>query len=320
MEWNPHTRIKLKLLEKYFDICFHYHENSLKRFYYVDTHAGDGYAEFKNEKVLGSSLLAVERGFQCFLIEKEKDKFEKLQENIGNFPKKDREGYRQEIELFNDDCNAIIEEILKKIPPYHHSLFFLDPYAPKDLMWETILRIVKHEYKFKDPRDMPVRRPELIINFPISGIKRIAGKLKDEDRDPRKKKTVENITNFFGGPRWKSIWEKYEMDKEKGIANSEHSRDALKNLFIRKFEEYYQYFHTVLVTEFQSNLPLYYLIYFTNKPLGDNKMRNVVNDIEIWKKTAYIHEVYNIIPLDEYCKVQDIDDSIQKSLEEWPIT
>lgn len=317
MKWRPHTRIKLELLKKYFDICLHYHKGNLKKFYYIDTHAGDGYAEFKNKKVSGSPMLAMERGFQCFLIEKNKKLFKKLQNNVDNFQKRTEIGYEQQIMLLNDDCNIVLEKILNKIPPYYHSLFFLDPFAPKDLKWDTVQKIINHEYEYKNPRDMPYRRPEIIINFPISGIKRNAGKLKDEENNPRMKKSVEHVTNFFGSTRWKQVWRKYEIDRNKGDATSEKSRDALKNLYIGKFKEYYQYFHTVLVTEFQSNLPLYYLIYFTNKYLGNNKMRELVDEIEAWKQTTYVHEIYNIIPLDEFYNIESVEKDIQMALDGW---
>jgi len=234
---HTHTRIKLKLLKKYFDICHHYHKDNLRKFYHIDTYAGDGYTEFGNEKALGSPLLAIQKGFQCFLLEKNKRHFKKLGDNISDFlEKSDIKNEKVILGILNKDCNTAIEEILKEVPPYCHSLFFLDPFAPKDLKWNTVQKIIEHEYKFKSPRDMPLRRPELIINLPISGIKRITGKLKDEENNPEAKKAVGHVTDFFGSIQWKEIWKKYEMDRVKGATTSEESRDALKNLHIGNFE------------------------------------------------------------------------------------
>lgn len=278
-------------------MCSMVHKDPTK-FCYFETHAGDGTAEFATGKIEnGSAAIAVQQAekiaekrgkpFRCIFMEIEKENYKKL---TRLFPQK-KYPY---VFIYWGDSNEEIGKILDRIPEYYHSLGFIDPYAPDDLKWDTIKIIAKHEYLFSGG---DIRRPELLITFPIKRIKQNAGFLEKEVFDAQAQLYCKFNDKFFGTQDWRNVWVKYKD-------SSVESREELRNLYIRRLSEYYKYcLPIVLVEELEKHVPLYYMISCTNHWLGDKFLRELSDRIEKWKKEDLIRDYYGIsMPIEAYTK------------------
>lgn len=63
-------------------------------------------------------------------------------------------------EVFEGDCNARIDDIVRAIPGYGYNFALLDPFAPSALKFDTIRRLAA------------VRRMDVLIHFPTGSMKR----------------------------------------------------------------------------------------------------------------------------------------------------
>ena len=285
MKWSHHTRIKLRLLRQYLWACSKVHKNNPHKFTYFETHAGDGIAEFEDGIEDGSALIAASLSeennihFKIVLMEKNDEFYRKLSEKLRAF---------SNVTVLVGDSNRDIQLLLDEVPKYYHSLGFLDPTGPNDLKWDTVNSIIHHEHIYKEGN---IRRPELLINFPLKRIKQNAGCLPKILEDERAKAFCIQNDKFFGTVEWRDVWLKYS-------SNSIKSRDELRNLYVQNFKGYYQYFYYVLVEEIESNAPLYYLLFFSNNQLADKIFKDLTERIKKWKKEEWIRMYYKIVPLE----------------------
>jgi len=193
---------------------------------YFETHGGEGRILFKDgAEEDGSALIAAKNSKQikCIIMEFDEENVEKLREllPIEDYPN---------VIILHGNSNSEINRILEHIVNYKFSIGFIDPDSPKQLKWETIIKISKHSYLRK--RDDFLRKPELIINFPIKGIKQNAGFL--DKSDNKSKSICEVNTQFFGSEEWKDVWRKTKKDNIK-------SREGLLNLYITNLKNEYDY-------------------------------------------------------------------------------
>jgi hypothetical protein len=65
------------------------------------------------------------------------------------------------------------------------------------------VKIANHSYTYKNSGD--IRRPELLINFPIMGIKRNAGFLNKVTKDGEINQYCKINDDFFGTDKWREI-------------------------------------------------------------------------------------------------------------------
>ena len=198
------------------------------------------------------------------------------------------------IEVFNTDANEDIEEILEIVPSYFHSLFYLDPDNPSQLTSETIKKIIDHKYIYKKTKE--IRRPEILINFPIYSITKNCGYI-----DKQNQSQCEINTRFFGNEDWKKAYQKGKTPIER--------RKNLFLTFIESFKLYYDHSYSVLVESLKSKTPLYYIVFFSNYSRIDKILLNLVGSIERWKKEDYIRKYkYGISrPIDCYNREESIN-------------
>ncbi len=281
--WKHHTRVKLKLLRRYLTMSSTINET----FQYFETHGGEGKILFEDGcEEDGSALIASKHKnrFPCVIMEKETSNTKKLKKLL---PRKEY----AHIKILQGDSNQEIERILSKIKNYHFSLGFIDPDSPKQLKWNTIIRIANHSYKRKG--DGFLRRPEMIINFPIEGIKRHAGFL-SKIGQLKGAETYCKINNeFFGTDEWKKIWRIYGHDNVQ-------SREKLMGLYLNRLRKYYDYVINMIFVESIDNLPLYYIVSCTQHKLGDDFLKKVKKDVIKWQTEGWVRDYYKVHSLFEY--------------------
>lgn len=267
MNNKQHSKIKHEILRRYLYICQQVHKNKPSQYFYLDTNAGDGVAIYGNETKMGSPLIAIKKDAKCVFIEKDLGKFRKLQILL-----KDEKNV---IKIILGDCNEKIKDALKHIIKWCHSICFVDPYNVRELDWKTVQTIVEWSYTYANGN---VRRPELIINFPINAIWRTAGLYAKKE-----KPKYAALNSYFGDNDWQKLLSKENLKQE----------DFL-NYYIGKLKPYYKFHFAYLIKAIKTNTPLYYLIFFYNHTLADKVIRDFMADVESWVKSAYIRDYYKV--------------------------
>ncbi|WAM22415.1 MAG: three-Cys-motif partner protein TcmP (plasmid) [Candidatus Methanoperedens sp.] len=295
--WKHHSRIKLRLLKRYLYMCTTIYPTG---FQYFETHGGEGRILFKDGvEEDGSSLIAANNRnkIKCVIMEYDSENVSKLREILPS------DSYPNVI-ILQGDSNLEIDNILKKIDNYKFSLGFIDPDSPKQLKWETILKISNHSYLRK--RDDFLRKPELIINFPIKGIKQNAGFL--DNPVPNANSICDINTQFFGSDEWKDIWRKTKNDIKK-------SKEEFMNLYVKNLKKLYKFVIPLVFVESIANHPLYYIISCSQHDLGNDFLLKVKNDIEQWKNEDWVRQYYKVHSLADFLDdTENIDGKKQSSL------
>lgn len=294
--WKHHSRIKLRLLKRYLYMCSTIYPDVQ----YFETHGGEGRILFKDGvEEDGSAMIAAKNSkhIKCVIMEYDDENVKKLREllPIEQYPN---------VIILHGDSNSEINRILEHIVNYKFSIGFIDPDAPKQLRWDTIIKISNHSYLRK--KDGFLRKPELIINFPIKGIKQNAGFL---DKPDAKSKSICDVnTQFYGSEEWKEVWRKTKKDNVK-------SREVLLNLYVANLEKEYDYVIPLVFVESTENHPLYYMISCSQHPLGKDFLLKVKEDIEKWKNEDWVRQYYKVHSLMDFVNVtKESDGKTQLSL------
>jgi three-Cys-motif partner protein len=285
-ERGPHTKIKLKLVGNYLTACSDVHGVDLGKFTYFETHAGDGITIVDDERIDGSPVIAANRGVNVVAMDIDAERIASLVERLS--PHRDRA-----IAFQGDACNPLdVARLLGYVPPYYHSLGFLDPEGPGQLPFSTVLQILKHTYTYQNPPKW-TRRPELLINFPLKRIRQNAGLLMPGATEPDDVladqpaglpiKLLEDNDAFFGTPAWRDAWLQTAHD-------TTMSRQALLDVYLGQIAPLFDFPPQHILIETRAGSPQYYLIFFTNKDLGDEVFQTVRAAVESYKKERWVRE------------------------------
>jgi three-Cys-motif partner protein len=245
---------KYRLLWCYADLFATSMKSKWDKLTYVDLFSGAGYAQIRGSKrvVLGSPLLAltVKNPFDSYVFcDREPNCILALRERVNVMKPK------AEVHFVQADANEAVKDILEVLPRYGPDtrvlgFCFADPQKLSDLKFETIAVLAE---RFMD----------FLVHIPAMDPMRNEGLYsRPENRA---------VECFVGNPNWRESW---------AVTDSRIGFD----LFVaRCFAESMQslgYKHAdieepVLVRSSGKNLPLYYLIFFSRHPLGQ----------EFWKET-----------------------------------
>ncbi len=262
--WNHHSRIKLRLLRRYLYMCSTIYPD----IQYFETHGGEGRILFKDGEVEdGSALIAAKNSKQikCIIMEYDEENVKKLREQLPI------EQYRNVI-ILQGDSNSEINRIL-----------------------ENIINRKKDDF---------LRKPELIINFPIEGIKRNAGFV---DATSTKAKSICNVNSqFYGSEEWMDVWRKTKKDNVK-------SREELLNLYLVNLKKLYKYVIPLVFVESIENHPLYYVISCAQHELGNEFLLKVKADIEKWKNEDWVRQYYKVHSLMDFVEDKENIDGKKQS-------
>lgn len=276
-----------------------------KTFQYFETHGGSGELLFEDGKEEnGTALIAGQHKneFKCVIMELDSKNITKLRQLM---PFKEY----PHVTILQGDSNKEIQKILSNIERYFFSLGFIDPDSPNQLKWSTIETIANYSYIRK--RDGFLRRPEMLITFPIKRINQNAGtnidKMKENDICRR---NVEFNNEFFGdNGRWIEIYNEYENDPL-------GKREALVDYYATRLGEFYKYVMPLILVESIDRNPLYYIVSCTQHYQGDDFFHKVKTDIERWKKEDWVRNYFKVHSLFEYNESKTKSPSIFDFVEE----
>jgi three-Cys-motif partner protein len=251
--FKEHSRRKLRVLEKYLNACKRF-ADKYENFVYVDTHGGSG-------KVIGVAGEVVEESspliaskllptYPCHVVEVNPSRFKTLREATKDYPN---------ITLYHGNCNALIDEILSKIPKGRVFVFFFtDPDGlieeethVHELLWTTVEKIATFP------------RTELLLNFPLEALWRTGGYVrKKPDALKWTPPYRDAITSFMPVEGWETRIKDFS-DKQVWL-----------DLYMGGLEPHYKYRGALLVLARQ--LPVYYLVYASNREPGPTIMRDIM--------------------------------------------
>jgi three-Cys-motif partner protein len=158
----------------------------------------------------------------------------------------------------------LVPEIMNEVGEIP-AIFFIDPYGPSNVHFSYLKPILE--------RKQPIT--ELLINFDLDGLRRMADVLPARPQDDVSKKacakTVDNVTRILDGTDWKD----YFADKRYDPGDREW---VLLNEYLNKLEGYGYRVVYYPIRDTARSAPKYYLIYCTRHPDGLELMNNFMRE------------------------------------------
>lgn len=234
---------------------------------YIDTFSGAGVNISRNtgDFVLGSPLnaLSVEPPFREYhLIDIKKEKIESLDHLIGD---------REDVFLYQGDCNEIIqEEIIPKVRygDYRRALCILDPYG-LHLDWDVV-------YNMGQERSM-----EIFLNFPVADMNR---NVLWRDATNVSESQIERMNKFWGDTSWENV--AYVDSRQKHLFGNEikekTSNETIANAYRHRLKEVagFKYVPEPIAMKNSQNAIIYYLFFASPKPVAENIVKSIFDKYE----------------------------------------
>jgi len=287
MNVNPHTALKHRIIGSYFKICRDVMKSKKRNLNYIDLYAGDGICEcneaplkkwdppyFRNIKVCNEKKLDI----KC--IFNDLNNMDILLNKLNPYKK-------NIITTYKENANDIVDNVFELIPPEDWNIFMLDPYLHKDLFFQTIEKISKHESYDKISRC--IRKPEMIITFMTYSMQQY---LKTIGRDDVSKEKKEELLVSIDRSLGTDSWRKKILNK-KGMEREEKTHKIFLDIFLIQLGKLgYDtvYFH---ICQTQWNSVVYFLIFATSVPAAytiiSKKFEPYINKIknDIWIKENF---------------------------------
>lgn len=168
------------------------------------------------------------------------------------------------------------------------AFFFIDPYGPSPIHFEFLQPILS--------RRQPVT--ELIINFDLDGLRRLADDLRANPQSETSRKAcetiVQNVTKILGRDRWRQF---FETDR---LSAQERSK-ALLDDYVDSLSGYGYHVVAYPIRDSVASSPKYYLIYCTRHPDGIGLMSRFIRSEEdqLLRESFESDQMFLIDPLEE---------------------
>ena len=216
---------------------------------YVDLFSGPGRSIVRSshEEVEGSPLLSLKYNFARYVFVDVPDVLFSLEKRLSSHPK------LPQISLIEGDCNAVIDKVLKVLPPNHLTLVFIDP-TGLQIQFRTIQRLVHN------------RKVDLLMTIQFGMGIRMNLPLYAQTEGAA-------LSDFLGNAGWRE-------DLRAGGSPSQIARRIL-NRYVQQLRDLG--YDTVQDREIEvrsdeSNLLLYFMVLASRHPLGK----------DFWRKATQI--------------------------------
>ncbi len=147
------------------------------------------------------------------------------------------------------------------------AFFFIDPYGPSPIHFDYLRPILT--------RRQPIT--ELIINFDLDGLRRLADDLRANAQSERSRKAcetiVQNVTKILGRDRWRQF---FETDR---LSAHERSKSLLDD-YVDSLSGYGYHVVAYPIRDSIASSPKYYLIYCTRHSDGIGLMSRFIRSEE----------------------------------------
>jgi three-Cys-motif partner protein len=259
---------KLDYLKRYIDIfSTSMHGKPWRAIHYVDLFSGPGkcFVPETGTVHLGSPLLALTTRFPLtgyFFVDLNSYNIDALQKRCSISPMCDR------VQCFVGDSNLVVKDIIQHIlavdsvyaPGQWSSLnlAFLDPDGLQ-LQWKTVNALAQ------------LSRMDLIIHYPQMALTRNMPKAIGAKKQTK-------IDLFFGGRKWRSIYERYQRREEHFIHRQlmDHYKEKLQELGYEEVFRDDEVGDEPLIRNAEKNAPLYRLLFASKHPLGHDFWHKVI--------------------------------------------
>lgn len=234
--------------------------------YCVDGFAGPGKYE---DGSAGSPLLIARAADTCAAWSKPRElKIVNVEAKLSHFKSlcKETEEWVQRGVVNNKrgEFGNLVPDIMSEVGETP-AIFFIDPYGPSDVHFSYLKPILE--------RRQPIT--ELLINFDLDGLRRMADVLpaQHEDANIRKAcaKTVDNVTSILDSSRWKDFFTAARSD-------SADREWVLLSEYMNKLASYGYKVVAYPICESLRTSPKYYLIYCTRHQDGLGLMNSFMRE------------------------------------------
>jgi three-Cys-motif partner protein len=216
---------------------------------YVDLFSGPGRSIIRGsqEEVEGSPLVSLRYDFAHYVFVDVPEVLSSLRQRLSGHPK------LSQVTLIEGDCNAVIERVLKALPPNHLTLAFIDP-TGLQIQFSTIKRLVHN------------RKVDLLMTIQFGMAIRMNLPLYAQTEGAA-------LSDFLGNSSWRE-------DLQAGGSPSQIARRIL-NRYVQQLRDLD--YSTVQDREIEirsdeSNLLLYFMVLASRHPLGK----------DFWRKATQI--------------------------------
>lgn len=243
-EWSE---IKHRLLGKYLvPYCLKLGSRN-EEIFYIDGFAGKGKYEDGSK---GSPLIAANHAkrvkaekrrftLRCINVESNKSYFEELQRHTSNL---ERDKLVSNIPGKFEDSIERILGIIKSSPAF----FFIDPFGPSPIKFNVLKPILEREAS-----------TELLINFSLIGLQRLAGNLYAKITTEKMRKAAETKVNIvsqvLNTDEWIKIWHN-ELDLVK-------RQEKILSLYKDNLSNYFNYVYAYPIRKTIKSQPKYFLVF-----------------------------------------------------------
>ena len=260
---GPWTLRKLDILKRYLNEYTTVLKNQPFNLVYVDAFAGEGYFSLDSEQFREdyADFKELHTGSARIALEIEEKPFDKLVFSEINAQRYDglmrlRQAYpRRDIEITNEDANAMLSRFCEQMESFDRAVVFLDPFATS-VSWSTIEGIAK------------TKRIDCWILFPVGAIARMMPR-----QDQPSEALANQLDRIFGDRvHWQDF---YERSRQMNMFEDEPGYERLMGS--RQIAERYRQrledvFHIVAPTRRtlvnSKNSPMFELFFGASNPIG----------------------------------------------------
>jgi three-Cys-motif partner protein len=172
--------------------------------------------------------------------------------------KRRTQGYAGQVHSLEGDCNALVDEIARRIPQFGLNVALIDPYNFRPLVFETIARLARFP------------RMDLILHYPVGELRRNLEINPDTYGDA--------LDRALATPKWRD--------------RMRSTKDVVRG-FIDTYREqlepfgYTQERTATAVIRNDQNVPMYHLVYASKHTRGDKIWSSVVRNEASGQKTIF---------------------------------
>jgi len=234
---------KLDFLKWFFPVYTSMMSNELPRLCYIDGFASSGKNRIREtDQILdGSPLISLNAQppfANYILVESNGWYYSELVQHTSDYIR------YANVQIFFDDCNQLIPELLARTPPETRILVFLDPEGVQELLWNTVEELGRRG------------KVDLLITFSCMGVARCS-------QNPSTERTLDR---FFGSLQWREVARKRKSQK----LSAAQARRAFLELYKSQLKRHFAYAEDLIFVQTEKGKALYYLILATqDKTLMD---------------------------------------------------
>lgn len=287
LSFQPHTRHKLAVHEKYLRACLKF-----PNFCYIDTHGGTGLIKINNQVIEGSAIRAAALfpSAPLYVIEIDARRVQRLRLVA-------KEKNLTQLKIIEGDCNAEVPRLLKEEikPGQMFVLFFVDP--DRFIYRDRGKRVLEVTPNLLDTITA-FPRSEILFTLIIQGIRPGAYAFK-RPFDPKSTAMTQALEGALGVGLVQWLKDKHLIPLHHVLLDW-----VFKKYLKTPIKPRYKYVGALIIKN-PKNVPQYYLVFGTNNQTGAKIMRDIMK--KEWEEESRQKNI-PLLPLELFI----FDDRLQR--------